>query len=271
MLLAHALTAYTAFQEARGDSPSHRRDCARVLKTLHERLGDVELHEITGDDLREFQTAIRQRPGRKGKAQVSDLTVLAYHRTLSAFFTWLEGEELLLVNPMRRVPRPKVGQYLIRPFTEEQLKQLLAQPDVATFTGLRDVALMCFLLDTGCRIAECLSLTLEELELERRVARVLGKGKKERLIPIGLRTRAWLEQYLEKRRQSDASPYVFVNQYGERLTVNAMSHRIADYGRLKLKLHSVRVLEWQARKRYGDVSLEEALAQFRRGEPIPES
>lgn len=240
MKLSAAIQEHASFQEARGDAASHRRDCLRVLTRLQEHLGDLELHEITVEDLREFQTAVRKRPGRKGKPQVSDLTVLAYHRALSAFFNRLEAEETLPVNPMRRVPRPKVGQYLVKPFTEEQLKKLLEQPDVGTFTGLRDMALMCFLLDTGCRIAEVLSLTLEELDLERRTATVLGKGKKERLVPFGARTLAWLERYLEKRWQSDACPNVFVNQYGEPLTVNAMSHRIAQYGR-RAGLRGVRV------------------------------
>jgi integrase/recombinase XerD len=238
--LSAAIREHVSFQQARGDSLSHQKDCLRVLTSLQEHLGDPELHEITVDDLREFQTAVRKRPGKKGKAQVSDLTVLAYYRVLSAFFNRLEAEEILAVNPMRRVPRPKVGQYLIKPFTEEQLKKLLDQPDVTTFTGLRDMALMCFLLDTGCRIAEVLSLTLEELDLDRRTAKVLGKGKKERHVPFGARTLAWLERYLEKRRQSDESPYVFVNQYGEQLTVNAMSHRIAQYGR-RAGLRGVRV------------------------------
>ncbi|HTE18870.1 MAG TPA: tyrosine-type recombinase/integrase [Armatimonadota bacterium] len=231
MKLSTAIQEHLRFQESRGDSASHRNDCERVLTKLQEQLGDLDLSEITAEDLREFQTAVRKRPGNRGKAQVSDLTVLAYHRALSAFFHRLEEHEILVTNPMRRVPRPKVGQYLIKPFTEEQLKKLLEQPDVSTFTGLRDVALMCFLLDTGCRIAECLSLTLEELDLERRTAQVLGKGKKERLVPFGARTLAWMERYLEKRRQDDASPYVFVNQYGEQLLPNSMSHRIAQYGR----------------------------------------
>ena len=239
MKLSEAIRQHVAFQESRGDALSHRRDCHRVLTKLQESLGDIELPEITVEDLREFQTAVRQRPGRKGKP-ISDHSVLAYHRALSAFFNRLEADEALIRNPMRRVPRPKVGQYLVRPFTEEQLKKLLQQPDPATFTGVRDLALMCFLLDTGCRIAECLSLTLEELDLDRRLARVLGKGKKERQVPFGGRTRAWLERYLEKRQRSAASPYVFVNQYGEQLTVSAMSHRIAQHGR-RAGIRGVRV------------------------------
>lgn len=240
MKLSEAIRDQAAFQEARGDAPSHRRDCVRVLTMLQEYVGDIDIAEIAVEDLREFQTSVRQRPGHRGRAQVSDHTVLAYHRALSAFFNRLEADEKLARNPMRRVPRPKVGQYLIKPFTEEQLKKLFEQPDATKFTGLRDLALMCFLLDTGCRISECLTLTLEELDLERRLVRVLGKGKKERLVPFGARTCAWMERYFEKRHKSDVSPYVFVNQYGEQLTVSAMSHRIAQYGR-RAGIRGVRV------------------------------
>jgi integrase/recombinase XerD len=129
---------------------------------------------------------------------------------------------------------------LIRPFSEEQIQKLLAQPDPGSFTGLRDMALMCFLLDTGLRISECLSLTFEALDLSRRTARVLGKGRKERIVPLGTRTLAWLDRYLERRRQSEDTPYVLVNQYGEHLTANAVSHRIAAYGR-SAGLRGVRV------------------------------
>lgn len=240
MKLSLAVQEHQSFQEARGDAATHRRDCARVLHFLQDALGELELAQITVEDLREFQTAVRQRPGKRGKAQVSDLTVLAYYRVLSAFYHRLEEEGQLASNPMRRVPRPKVGQYLIRPFSEEQVKKLLEQPDSQTFTGLRDLVLMCFLLDTGLRISECLSLTFEALNLPGRTARVLVKGRKERIVPFGTRTRAWLERYLERRRQSEDTPFVFVNQYGEQLTANAMSHRIAGYGR-KAGLRGVRV------------------------------
>jgi hypothetical protein len=77
MKLSEAIRDHTAFQESRGDALSHRKDCLRVLTKLLEALGDLELHEITVEDLREFQTAVRQRPGRKGRAQVSDHTILA--------------------------------------------------------------------------------------------------------------------------------------------------------------------------------------------------
>jgi len=231
MQLSAAITAYARFQEARGDAASHRRDCARVLALLRQQLVGPELAEVTSDDLRDFMITVRQRPGNNGHRPVTDATLCAYYRTLRAFFRWVQESGWIGRDPMRGVPKPKVGEYLIRPFSEEQVKKLLAQPDPETFTGLRDVTLMCFLLDTGCRISEALALTAEEWNLELRSARVLGKGTKERVVPFGVTTRAWLDRYLERRKESALTPYVFVNQYGERLTASAMGHRFAAYGR----------------------------------------
>jgi len=231
MQFTEAITNYGGYQEVRGDSPCHRRECQRILSLASRWLGNPVLETVSDADLIGFLKEVRRRPGLKGRLQVSDHTLLAYYRTLGAFFAYLNERELLRSNPMARVPRPKTAQYLIQPFSGDQVQKLLAEPDLTTFTGLRDLTLMCFLLDTGCRISECLTLTMSNLDLDRRLARVMGKGKKERDIPFGTRTLAWLERYLERRQESQATDFVFVNQYGERLTPNAMSHRIAGYGR----------------------------------------
>jgi integrase/recombinase XerD len=208
------------------------------------------LSSVTSEDLIRFLSAVRRRPGLKGRRQVSDHTMLAYHRTLAALFAYLEERDLRKPNPMAFVPRPKVAEYLIRPFSGDQLQKLLARPDTESFTGLRDLTLMCFLLDTGCRISECLSMPLDHVDLERRVARVMGKGRKEREVPFGCRTLAWLERYLERRAASQATQLLFVNQYGECLTPNAVCHRISAYGRAA-GLRGVRVSPHTFRHTFG--------------------
>jgi integrase/recombinase XerD len=250
MQLSAAIRNYTAFQEARGDTLTHRKECARILTLLQDRLGDLDIVVITADDLREFLTAVRSRPGAKGRRHVSDLTVFAYHRTLAAFFNQLVRQELIARNPMQYVPKPKTGQYLIKPLSEDQVQKLLAQPDTSSFAGLRDLVLMLFLLDTGCRISEALSLTLDSLDLESRTARVVGKGARQRDVPFGRTTRAWIERYLERRQGSAAFPNVFVNQYGEPLTRFAVNRRLADYGR-RAGLRGVRVSPHTFRHTFG--------------------
>jgi integrase/recombinase XerD len=239
MKLSDSSSEYGHFQEARGDSPSHRKESLRVLRLLQGHVGDRDVGEITPDDLQAFIITVRRRHGLKGRKTVSDLTVFAYHRALAAFFNHLCRREAVASNPMRHVPKPKVRQQVIQPFDEAQLRALLAQPDLKTFVGLRDATIMTFLLDAGCRISECLALTFEAVDLEGRTARIAGKGGKDRIVPFGVRTRAWLERYLEKRAQDGGSQLLFVNQFGEKLTRNGMWQRIELYGR-KAGLKGVR-------------------------------
>jgi integrase/recombinase XerD len=231
MNLHAAIEDYGAHQACRGDSACHRSEVRRILRALEGELGEPALAEITPDQLRRFLGTIRSRPGLRGQDRVSDHTVFAYYRVLAAFFAYLERQELLVPSPMRRIPRPKVGEDLVRPFSDEQVKKLFAQPDTGRFSGLRDFTLMCFLLDTGCRISEALGLRYADLQLENRLVRVIGKGGREREVPFGSVTGEWLALYLERRRESTSTDYVFVNEYGERLSRTAATGRIAAYGR----------------------------------------
>lgn len=248
--LSGAIGYYARFQEARGDSAAHRGECLRMLQVLLDRMGDLPLAEISPEGLQAFLGAVRKRPGLKGRKCVSDITVGAYHRTLAAFFRLLETHELQVPSPMRRVPKPQVEQPLIRPFSPEQVQRLLAQPDAETFTGLRDLTLMVFLLDTGCRISEALTLTGEALDLEGREARVLGKGRKERRVPFGAHTREWLLRYLERRAPEGPAERVFVNEFGEPWTRQAATRRIGEYGR-RAGLRGVRASAHTFRHTFG--------------------
>lgn len=230
MTIRDAIDDYATWQEARGDSAPHRGECARILRLLADRLAGADAAEVTAEDLRGILAAVRERPGLRGRRRVSDHTVFAYWRTFAAFFAHLERSGAIARNPRAGVPKPRVEDSLVRPFTDEQVRKLLAQPDLETFAGLRDACLMVFLLDTGCRVSEVLGLTFDGLDLERRSARVLGKGRKECAVPFGPVALAWLERYLERRRRSDATDLVFVNQYGERLTRHAVARRVAAYG-----------------------------------------
>ena len=240
MKVSEAVKSYQTFQESRGDSPSHRKESGRILHSFAAAYGDPELVEVSSEIIQEFLLNVRRRPGKRGKANVSDFTVFAYYRTLAAFFNHLQRQGTLNANPMKNVPKPRIGTYLIRPFTPDQIKRILAQPDVSTFTGLRDMALMCFLLDTGCRVSECLSLTLTDLDLKQRTARVMGKGNKERIVPFGESTAEWLTYYLEQRKKSRQSDRVLVNDFGELLTRYTVCHRIEAYG-TKAGVEGVRV------------------------------
>ncbi|MFN3650404.1 MAG: tyrosine-type recombinase/integrase [Armatimonadota bacterium] len=231
LTLSQAIEAYSLHQAARGDSETHRKECRRTLGAFVSCCGDLPAAGVRPDELRVFMNELRSRPGLGGRERLSDLTLAAYHRVLAAFFRFLETEGHVEASPMRAVPRPKTRLQLIRPFSEEQLRRLIAQPDPASFIGLRDRTLMVFLADTGCRISECLGITYTDLDLDARTVRVLGKGARERMVPFGERTRQWLEAYLARRRESELSDRIFVNEFGEPLTRGTVARRFAGYGR----------------------------------------
>jgi len=123
------------------------------------------------------------------------------HREVKAFFSWCRRMGFIEENPFARVPLVKLEQQIIQPFSVQEVELLLASQDRATLTGCRNYALFLFLLDTGVRASECVSVELEDVDRERHRVRVLqGKGKKQRWVGVGDRTLGALQEYVEKFR-----------------------------------------------------------------------
>ena len=115
------------------------------------------------------------------------------------------------------------------------MENLLDQPRSTSPRGLRDAAMLEVLYAAGLRVSEIISLTLDQLELESQLIRTLGKGSKERLIPISSLALRRLEEYLASGRkpllQGRSSPYVFLNHRGRRLTRQGFWKILKQYGR----------------------------------------
>ena len=116
-----------------------------------------------------------------------------------------------------------------------EVENLLDQPRADSPRGLRDAAMLEVLYAAGLRVSEIISLTLDQLELETQLIRTLGKGSKERLIPISSLALRRLEEYLASGRkpllQGRSSPYVFLNHRGRRLTRQGFWKILKQYGR----------------------------------------
>lgn len=115
---------------------------------------------------------------------------------LRGFFRYLLSEELLDADPTARIDLPRIGRPLPETLTLDEVEALLEAPDVGTALGLRDRAMIEVLYATGLRVSELVKLTMGQLHLEAGFVRVVGKGDKERLVPLGDVARAWLERYL---------------------------------------------------------------------------
>jgi integrase/recombinase XerD len=121
--------------------------------------------------------------------------------SLKRLYRWLLDQGRLQVDPLRNIEKPKPVQRFPKTLTEQQVETLLAEPDVATPLGLRDRAMLELLYATGLRVSELIGMRLFELSLNDNAVRVMGKGSKERLVPLGEVAAAWLRRYLAEGRQ----------------------------------------------------------------------
>src|SRR5690606_8049948 len=99
-------------------------------------------------------------------------------------------------DPTQLVERPRIGRALPKTLTEADVEALLAAPDTDTALGLRDRAMLEVLYAAGLRVSELVSLTLPQLNTRQGLVRVIGKGNKERLVPLGEEALEWLQRYL---------------------------------------------------------------------------
>ena len=146
------------------------------------------------------------------------------------FYQYLLEERLIIENPMLQVELPQIGRALPDTLSEADVEQLLAAPDVEEILGLRDRCMLEVLYASGLRVTELISLTLDQLNTRQGIVRVMGKGSKERLVPLGETALDWLMLYLkEGRRQlltAAATDVLFPSQRGQQMTRQTFWHRI---------------------------------------------
>ena len=142
--------------------------------------------------------------------------------TLKAFYTWLIEEEYLERNPMRKIKTPKEPASLPRNLSHEDLELLRWHPK-----SPRNQAIMELLVSSGMRIGELVRLNRDDLLMNDRQIRVLGKGNKERLVFFGPIAKFCIMTYLKSRK--DDNPALLVNKYGERLTSRSIEMQIKDH------------------------------------------
>ena len=156
--------------------------------------------------------------------------------SLRSFFRFLVKEGYIKVNPVDAITSPKQEKTLPKFLTEEDVVRLIEAPDRQTLKGLRDHAILETLYSTGMRISELVSLTEEAVDFIGATVRVLGKGKKERVVPIGERALRAIRNYLAKRKV--ASHFIFLNKNKKPLSARGFRKEMDKYIRLiSLKEH----------------------------------
>lgn len=145
--------------------------------------------------------------------------------SLRSFFRWMAIDGVIKDNPCDKVDSPKMGRYLPGVLSVGEIEAIISSVDVSTWQGLRDRAILEVLYGCGLRVSEAAGLAVSCLYLDDGFIRVIGKGDKERLVPIGEMASAALLAYLERRPDPDGEEYddiVFLNRFGRPLSRQSM-------------------------------------------------
>ena len=179
----------------------------------------------------------------------SPRSVSRYLSAYRQFYRWLVREGTISSDPVALIESPKTGRGLPKALTEKQVESLLAAPDTETMLGMRDKAMLELMYATGLRVSELVGLKLSNLNLNQGVIRVIGKGQKERLVPIGDEAHESLGVYLTSGRpgilkgaQTDS---VFITSRKAGMTRQAFWYMLRRYAVLcdipqKLSPHMLR-------------------------------
>jgi integrase/recombinase XerD len=211
-----------------------RRSSLAVFARWAAERGITHPRQLTLAVLERYQQALaqRRRPdgGRMSWGTQSDALV-----ALKLFLTWCTRAHLVRVNPARELQLPRRPQRLPRTvLSVAEVEQVLAQPVLTDPLGLRDRAMLETLYSTGVRRLELLTLTLPDVDPDRGVVLVReGKGQKDRVVPIGQRALAWIDQYLREVRPLLVVPpdvgILFLTRRGRRLRPNRVTELVHRY------------------------------------------
>ncbi len=171
--------------------------------------------------------------------QYSPATMARKIATLRSFYKWAEKHGLAAANPMTLIRTPRQSKRLPKAVTVEQVERLLSAPDDTDVLGARDRAMLETLYSTGIRVSELVDLNLEDLDEAGEALRVRGKGRKERLVPLGSHALSAIRQYVNMvrndKRYSEAwsaenkERVLFVNKHGGRISSRSVRRKLDKY------------------------------------------
>ena len=155
--------------------------------------------------------------------------------SIKQFYLFLLKEKYIQSNPFDLITQPKTTGNVPKPLSEEQIEQLLNSPDEADSIGFRDKTMFELMYATGMRVSEIVDLQLMQLNLNQGTVRILGKGSKERLVPIGEYAADYLLEYLKFHRsgllKNKKSNFVFLSNRGQNMTRQTFWHSVKKYAK----------------------------------------
>jgi len=219
---------------------AYRADLMTLRRGLSEK--DIPIEQAEKADLLEF-IARRVEAGAKPRSTARQLS------SFRRFFRYIMREGLRDTDPTADIEMPRIGRSLPKSLTEDEVDGLLQAPNTDEPLGHRDRAMLELLYATGLRVSELINLKQSQVNFNQGVLRIIGKGDRERLIPLGDESQRWLRDFIDGprmeillERQTD---YLFPTRRGDRMTRQAFWHIIKRYAQKsgidkKMSPHSLR-------------------------------
>ena len=183
-------------------------------------IGNLDVKQIEYLQLRRFLAELKNH-------QYKPRTLARKLSAIRSFFKFLQREGLIQENPAALLVTPKLDKTLPKFLSESEMTRLIEAPSLKKISGKRDRAIMETLYSSGIRVSELVGLNIENVDFIGNVVKVMGKGKKERLVPIGDKALDAIKDYLGARQLNSRA--VFLNQGGTRLTDRSVRNIINKY------------------------------------------
>lgn len=181
--------------------------CSDIQKFLS--VSGVDADKVLPDDILQYISTLEN---------VSERSQARLLSALRSFFDWMQIEGYMTENPCDMVDMPKLGVYLPSVLSVQEVEDIINSIDRTDWIGLRDKAILEVLYGCGLRVSEAVSLRISGLYLDEGFVRIIGKGNKERLIPLGDMACSAVRTYLDVRPQpgdSDSDDLLFLNRFGK--------------------------------------------------------
>jgi integrase/recombinase XerD len=205
---------------------AYRRDLAKYAEFLAGR--KVTLVDAARSDVVDFLSSLYQRG-------LNSRSVARYLVTLRNFYRFCLMDELIKNDPAANIESPKIYRSLPHFLSVAEVEHLLAQPNVATPIGLRDKTMIELMYSTGLRVSELCGLSVADIQVNPGSLRCIGKGNKERLVPVGRRAMELVQRYLRESRlkllREGTSTFLFLGKTGGKIDRIQFWQVLKEYGK----------------------------------------
>lgn len=207
---------------------SYGRDLRRFVSSVQEKRKITDINEVTPEAVVEYLTNIRN----EGLAANSMNRALA---ALRGFYKYLLREKIITQNPLANIELAKVWMKLPDTISKEEMKTILAQPGDQSIAAIRNTAMLELLYATGIRVSELINLTMNSVNWQVGFLIVMGKGSKERIVPVGKIAYDCARRYVDEVRpqlmQKKSTDVLFLNRFGKKFTRQGFWKIVVGYAK----------------------------------------